>query len=249
MSTDKTELVRKIKAVMDETRLTRKWRALSKALNDRGIPSLRSGPWDEKNGSKLGNFWTSNKHLLDDELIAPERVPQGSIRSYTPECETVAHAVTQESAEAMSRTPRQGSTQSHTAVLQPEEQAACATVPHAVTQITTDKAIERFTPQFIEDLEKMVTEWRAQQTAIEVPEEQRPKFKRGKDTSTRTVRLGDQLIKDAEKYARNYRTETGGTFSGLVEVLLWEKLGRSLKYLSAETWSRGITTAEDQGQE
>jgi len=60
----KLELVRRIKAVMDETGLHESDRKkLSRELDARGISPLKGGKWGE-NSSKLGNWWRDNKHLL-----------------------------------------------------------------------------------------------------------------------------------------------------------------------------------------
>ncbi len=100
---------------------------------------------------------------------------------------------------------------------------------------TGQYALDRLTPEFIEELERMVEWWRQEQaTPIEDAGKKRPKFKRGKHTTTRTVRLGNELIKDAEKYAEGHKAETGGTFSSFVELLLWERLGRKSKHIIKE---------------
>lgn len=106
--------------------------------------------------------------------------------------------------------------------------------PPTLAPITPNTVIDRLAP-LVEDLTKMVNEWKQAEATPQTTGERRPKFKRGADTSTRTVRLGNQLIRDAERYAEKHKRETGGTFSGLVELLLWERLGRSSKYLASVT--------------
>ena len=63
------------------------------------------------------------------------------------------------------------------------------------------------------------------------PIQERPAFKRGPDTTTKTIRISEELFQDAERLARRQRALTGGTFSGLVELLLWQHLGCDDKYI------------------
>ena len=58
-------------------------------------------------------------------------------------------------------------------------------------------------------------------------------FKR-KKTATRSVRLDESMLKDAEKKARKERSKTGGTFNGLVEVLVWRYLNCPTQYVETE---------------
>jgi hypothetical protein len=57
------------------------------------------------------------------------------------------------------------------------------------------------------------------------PLEIRPVFKR-KKTIARSVRLNKDMVKAAEKKSKEDRIKTGGTFNGLVELLIWEYLNR-----------------------
>jgi hypothetical protein len=54
---------------------------------------------------------------------------------------------------------------------------------------------------------------------------ERPTFKSA-DVATRTIRISAHLLKAAEEKARKEASRTGGTLDSLVEVLLWEFLGR-----------------------
>jgi len=54
---------------------------------------------------------------------------------------------------------------------------------------------------------------------------ERPRFRRDQ-TATRTIRLSKRMIKLAEQRAKRFKHVSGGTFSGLVELLLFEELGQ-----------------------
>lgn len=54
---------------------------------------------------------------------------------------------------------------------------------------------------------------------------ERPIF-RGNRSALKTIRLKSDMARAAERYAVKHRAKTGGTFSGLVELLLWDALGR-----------------------
>ena len=60
--------------------------------------------------------------------------------------------------------------------------------------------------------------------------EERPEFKRGK-TTTRSVRLSKDMLKAAEKKARQEKIRTGGSFNSLVEWLIWQYLDRDAKFI------------------
>ena len=62
---------------------------------------------------------------------------------------------------------------------------------------------------------------------------ERPRFKRAA-TITKTIRLSETLVEDAQGLCEKQRAVTGGSFSGLVELLLWRYLGSDPKYLQEE---------------
>lgn len=84
-----------------------------------------------------------------------------------------------------------------------------------------------------EDIMEMLAWWKERKDSLsrlmESPPtvETRPTFKRGtvKDTATKTIRLSKELVKRVEREARAQKALTGGTFNGLVELLLWRFLG------------------------
>lgn len=272
MSTTKTELVRKIKTVMDETGLHENERMkLSRELDARGIAPLRGGTWGE-NSSKLGNFWRINKRLLDDST-------QEITESYISTRSTDAHSLPPESAPAACQTPEHESTQTsayddstHGHTLEPATQEntvsdapVCETgdyssiqtdLPHESTQSLTETEPEivgrehvlshkttcktqahtgiQLDPQDAVDLRELLTWWRTKRSELMTAgstAQERPLFKRDR-TVTKTVRLSDTMAKAAESYARKHRAQTGGTFSGLCEWLIWQALGRPEKFVT-----------------
>ena len=98
----------------------------------------------------------------------------------------------------------------------------------------------KFDESAMRDLAELLDWWRKRkESGIDTVKSEiavRPNFKRGgkEDTVTRSVRIGKELAEAAEKRARIERALTGGSFSGLVEYLLWDFLGRDPKFLEAE---------------
>lgn len=95
---------------------------------------------------------------------------------------------------------------------------------------TTDQPVFPFDETTAIELAQMLEWWKAHkdglETLMESPQsaETRPTFKRDR-TVTKTVRLAAQLVERAEKEARRQKNISGGSLSGLVEVLLWRFLG------------------------
>jgi len=90
---------------------------------------------------------------------------------------------------------------------------------------------QQFDDATVEVLMEIVEWWKAQKTEKElIKTELVPRFKRTK-TATRSVRLDQALLEAAEKKARKDRARTGGNFNSLVEVLVWQYLGRPSKYV------------------
>jgi predicted solute-binding protein len=91
------------------------------------------------------------------------------------------------------------------------------------------------TSEVLEYLAQLVEWWR-EQRENPVPigaSEERPVFKGPRD-ATKTVRLSEPMARAAESYARKHRAQTGGTFSGLCEWLIWQALGRPEKFVAQE---------------
>jgi hypothetical protein len=91
----------------------------------------------------------------------------------------------------------------------------------SITQLTEDQ---------IKMLEDILDWWRKRKEGLIELREIRPNFKRG-PTVTRSVRIGKSLSEEAEKKAKREKFKTGGTLNGLIELLLWEYLGRDKKFV------------------
>jgi hypothetical protein len=133
---------------------------------------------------------------------------------------------------------------------QPEKPESITQVPDRITHIEgpvevlepttpshTGESQETVTPshtldpETVQELHEMLAWWKTRKDELmPKPIEERPLFKRVPST-TRSVRIGADLALDAERYALKHRAETGGSFSGFVELLLWQRLGRRHKYL------------------
>lgn len=111
-----------------------------------------------------------------------------------------------------------------------------------VTQRNT--SVTQISPEMLAELGEMLAWWRDRResgmTGFAV--EERPAFDR-RDTLTKTVRLDARMVRAAEKYAQKHRSLTGGTFSGLVELLVWQALGQPERFVTQES------TESDSGTE
>jgi len=136
-------------------------------------------------------------------------------------------------------------------VIHKQDNVGQSTVSHTESQSMTpeepqepviqqEHTVLQLPPETVQDLLIMLTWWKEHGKGIDMqaatPVQKRPNFKRGssKDTGTKTVRLSKGLIRDAERYAKRH-TWTGGTFNGLVELLIWEALGRPEKHIIPES--------------
>ncbi|MFC1836647.1 hypothetical protein ACFL2Q_18300 [Thermodesulfobacteriota bacterium] len=79
-------------------------------------------------------------------------------------------------------------------------------------------------------LSDMLKWWRARESGEVTTSEIRPEFRR-KDTIPKSVRLDRKMAKAAEQKAKQDKIRTGGTFNSLVEVLIWEYLGKDKDFL------------------
>jgi len=261
----KLELVRRIKAVMDETGLHEsEVMRLSRELDTRGVTPLRGGVWGT-NSSKLGNFWRGNKHLLalDDQSTHENTLSDARGR------ETDAHTVPQERAQATRETPAHESIQVSTYADSTQENPPSATDTQEPTeydvsthghtvydqsaQPNTDLTVSQehtpshdlpcempahnviqLDPKDAAYLGELLAWWRErrdQLDTMQIGREERPAFKGPRDT-TKTVRLSEAMARAAEKYAAKHRAQTGGTFSGLCEWLIWQALGRPDRFVT-----------------
>lgn len=103
-----------------------------------------------------------------------------------------------------------------------------------VTQASHGSETTSLDPDTLADLLAMLDWWMALDKAPEqvaqekdssVTPKQRPMFLRHPN-ATKTIRLSKRMIELAEAAAAKEKLLTGGSFSGLVEMLLWEYLGK-----------------------
>ncbi|MFZ5868558.1 MAG: hypothetical protein ACOYXY_21920 [Thermodesulfobacteriota bacterium] len=86
-------------------------------------------------------------------------------------------------------------------------------------------------PETLETLLEMAAWWKRNRDKMLMPlPGTRPIFHRKKSV-LRSVRLDERLIKAAEKKAKEERATTGGGFNQLVELLVWQWLGRPTEFL------------------
>jgi hypothetical protein len=96
-------------------------------------------------------------------------------------------------------------------------------------------------PETISTLLDMAAWWQEHKDKMLMPLPlARPRFRRTKGGTTRSIRLEQAMIDKAIAKARKDPDRTGGTFNTLVEVLLWEYLGRPKDLVEPES------TPEDQ---
>jgi hypothetical protein len=88
---------------------------------------------------------------------------------------------------------------------------------------TTD-ASSQFTDDQVEQIMEMLTWWNEHKQEP-VPRGARPDFKRS-ETVVKAVRIGREMFDAVNTRLQSDRANTGGSFSALVEMLLWEYLGR-----------------------
>jgi hypothetical protein len=93
-----------------------------------------------------------------------------------------------------------------------------------VTQLTEDQ---------MKILQEIFEWWKRRKEGILELPEIRPNFKR-RETVTRSVRIAKRLSEEAEKKAKAEKMKTGGTLNGLIELLLWEYLGRDKRFVETE---------------
>jgi len=88
----------------------------------------------------------------------------------------------------------------------------------------------------VNELMEMLRWWKEDRMNIaqEIPMvTARPEFDR-EETATKTLRISNKLMLAAEKKAKAERALTGGSFSSLVEFLLWRYVGSGEEFLRTE---------------
>lgn len=100
-----------------------------------------------------------------------------------------------------------------------EHETARKTIESDVIQIDRDTYAE---------LTEMLEWWRDRRDELHTPSSvtvsEAPNFG-PKDSKPKTIRLPLKMVRAANKYAKQHRALTGGTFSGLVELAVWRLLG------------------------
>lgn len=228
---------------------------LAMALDKLGVKTPNDGQWHYGAAGPVGLTRFVKKYMAGRWPSAGEREPESEHepeetgREVSPEISReVSREMSREMSDRPSLSPQTDiheeteSTQEHTGVTLQEEllesvSSASETRPHPVTQLD---------PDMLDDLAEMVEWWRAQREHLQAPQvvhEERPVFDR-KKTVTKTIRLGETMESDATIYALKHRALTGGTFSGLVEWLIWQVLGKGEKYTKGEKGLRTRKSSE-----
>jgi hypothetical protein len=87
-------------------------------------------------------------------------------------------------------------------------------------EVTSETSVIQFQPQEIEVLREIIQTYRANRLDLFVG---RPRFKRPRSNSG--ILLNNEIKKRASEKARADPEATGGSLSGLVELLLWRYIG------------------------
>lgn len=212
----------------------------------------------EHKGTQASLSYDSTQQSTEDDIGAQKHtdltVSQEHTGEYDMGCETPAHESTHESV-------AHSSIREHTeeSVPQPYDIDTQADAPHTSAHRTTEivesepvpqESTESHEPscempahnviQMSEkdafDLRELLVWWRERRDQLDtmsVAREERPAFK-GPRNTTKTVRLSEAMARAAEKYAARHRAQTGGTFSGLCEWLIWQALGRPETFVIQE---------------
>lgn len=213
MDDNTPDIIEQIRQIAAETGLQGKWKPLCHELTALGITTPRGATFSTQN---LRQFCDRCGLFKDQTVVTQERTP-----------------VTQERGEA-----EDSGIQRQAVLTQEGQSERTSDGASPVTQEKThDSALAAFTDDTVNELLQMLDWWRErkdQSLSDEAPIQERPVFKRGADTTTKTIRIGKELFRDAERKAKKERALTGGTFSGLVELLLWKHLGFDPKYLTRD---------------
>ncbi len=199
------EVKEKIRRVAKERGLQKQWKALSEQLNRRRIRTVTGLKWKPLN---LELFCTAHA-LFEDAPLSNTNEAE----SLTPDAK-------------LGRPTQLAARDGAAPVIQEQFH-----VTHR------DTPPRQFDDNTINEFMQMLEWWKARKDQLLLSAasvQERPVFNRGADTITKTIRIGKELFKDAEKLAKKERALTGGTFSGLVELLLWKHLGCNDKYLRKE---------------
>jgi hypothetical protein len=199
----KDELIESIRRVASEIGFTgENYTLLRDALNERGITTLNGKPWSSYQNVRL--FCNRNKiDFATQDLTVQDTVTDSASCASEVHCNTEKDTSTDSTADIE---------------------------PILVEPVTQEKTtVLQFDESTTGELMDMLQWWRENRDNIfqvkASPQiEVKPRFKRDQ-TVTKTVRLSAELAKRAEREALVQKALTGGSLSGLVEVLLWRFLG------------------------
>ena len=115
----------------------------------------------------------------------------------------------------------------------PKKAVAASTAQDQPSVSQHEPPATHFDDATVQALMEVVAWWRDHKGEVQMPipmAAQAPSFRR-KGTTTRSVRIAADMLEAAVKKAREEKGRTGGTFNSLVEVLLWEFLGRPEEFV------------------
>lgn len=95
-----------------------------------------------------------------------------------------------------------------------------STYAHKSTQATSETASSELQSQEIEVLKQMIRAYRANKLELSLV---RPRFKKPRSNSG--ILVNDEIKRRALEMAKADPDATGGSLSGLVELLLWKYIG------------------------
>lgn len=201
----RNELIEAIKRVASEIGFTEEdYTVLRDTLNKRGFWTPKQKPW--ATNLQLRNFCNRNKiDFAQQGLTVRDTVTDSASCASELQCTTEKDTENTDTI-AEAETDLAGPvTQEKTPILQFDESV-------------TSEIMEML--KWWKENKDSVSQAQASPQTIEV----KPRFKRDR-TVTKTVRLGAELAKRAERAALVHKALTGGSLSGLFEVLVWRFLG------------------------
>ncbi|MBM3300540.1 MAG: hypothetical protein FJY85_11350 [Deltaproteobacteria bacterium] len=242
------EVVDQVRQIGNETGLLRdrKWAQLAEALNARGITTPGGPPWT---GSYLATF-VKREGLIalsvtEHDAVLATTEPASTNEPVTYNSHTTTHREVQDTV-TQANTDHQvleAHTEAHIPNVQDNvlpsrtlDEMPEGELPLSKTSPVLFAHAESHTdldPETIQGLKDMLAWWRSRKDKPMELIKDRPLFHRDPSV-TRSVRISKDLALDAERYALKHVGETGGSFSGLVEILLWLHLGSNRKYLKKD---------------
>jgi len=230
-------VVEQVRQIGTETGLlpNRKWVQLAEKLNQQSIKTPRGATWT---GPSIHTF-VKREGLLTEcvtqQAIVLAHKESGRTEEPVPQA---SHTIIRSGVQGtvIQHNTDQAVLAAHTAAHIPDLQDAVLAsrtwdeilegkLPSPTTPVLPGDTPSHATldPEMVRELREMLTWWK-QHREDQPMSKQRPLFNRVPST-TRSVRISKDLALDAERYAMKNTATTGRTFSGLVELLLWQLLG------------------------